>query len=79
MYNPADAGEILREEYPKPLGLTVTSTAGALGVSRNSLSRGLNERARRTAADFEKNPGVSLDELIRGKGLGLRQPGSAPQ
>lgn len=45
MLNPSHPGEILREEFLKPLGLTVTATARALGVSRKVLSDIVNERA----------------------------------
>lgn len=45
MYNPPHPGEILRELCLEPLGLTVTRTAEALGVSRKTLSSILNGRA----------------------------------
>ncbi len=45
MLNPPHPGEILREEFLVPLGLTVTATAQALGVSRKVLSDIVNERA----------------------------------
>jgi addiction module HigA family antidote len=45
MHNPPHPGEILRELCLKPLGLTVTRAAAALGVSRKTLSRILNGRA----------------------------------
>lgn len=38
MHNPAHPGEIVREECLKPLGLTVTAAADALGVTRQALS-----------------------------------------
>jgi len=38
-------GELIREEYVKPLKLTVTSLATSLGISRKTLSTILNERA----------------------------------
>ncbi len=38
-------GELIREEYMKPLKLTVTSLAVSLGVSRKTLSTIVNERA----------------------------------
>jgi addiction module HigA family antidote len=40
-----DPGEILREEYIKELGLTITEVAAGLGVARGNLSAILNERA----------------------------------
>ncbi len=42
MFNPAHPGEIIREDCIKPLGLTVTAAADALGVSRKQLSDVLN-------------------------------------
>lgn len=47
-------GELIREEYMKPLNLTVTSLAASLGVSRKTLSAIVNERA-----------GVSPDMALR--------------
>ena len=38
-------GELIREEYMKPLKLTVTSLAVSLGISRKTLSTIINERA----------------------------------
>lgn len=45
MYNPPHPGEIIKELYLKPLGLTVTEMAAGLGVSRKTLSAILNGRA----------------------------------
>ena len=45
MHNPPHPGEILREFCIEPLGLSVTRTAEALGVSRKTLSAILNGRA----------------------------------
>ena len=45
MYNPPHPGEVLRELCLRPLGLTVTKAARALGVSRKTLSSILNGRA----------------------------------
>jgi antitoxin HigA-1 len=45
MHNPPHPGEILKELCLKPLSLTVTRTARALGVSRKTLSSILNGRA----------------------------------
>ena len=42
MHGPAHPGEIVREECLKPLGLTVTAAAEALGVTRKALSDLLN-------------------------------------
>jgi addiction module HigA family antidote len=45
MHNPPHPGEILKALCLAPLGLTVTATAEALGVSRKTLSAILNGRA----------------------------------
>ena len=45
MHNPPHPGEILRSLCLEPLGLSVTDTAEALGVSRKTLSAILNGRA----------------------------------
>ena len=42
MHSPAHPGEVLKELYLEPLGLTVTETAEALGVSRKTLSALIN-------------------------------------
>jgi antitoxin HigA-1 len=42
MFDPAHPGEIIREDCLKPLGLTVTAAAEALGVTRKALSDLLN-------------------------------------
>ncbi len=45
MHNPPHPGAILREDVLPELGLSITEAANQLGVSRNSLSRVLNEHA----------------------------------
>ena len=45
MHNPPHPGEIIKELCIKPLELTVTEAAKALGVSRNTLSKVLNGHA----------------------------------
>ncbi len=45
MYDPPHPGEILKEDYLKPLGLSVTQAAAGLGVTRQSLSALVNGRA----------------------------------
>lgn len=45
MHNPPHPGEIIRELCLEPLGLSVTATAEALGVSRKTLSAILNGKA----------------------------------
>lgn len=42
MCNPPHPGETLLELYIKPLGLTITETAEALGVARRTLSELVN-------------------------------------
>src|SRR5258707_10737872 len=54
MHNPAHPGEIVREECLKPLGLSVTAAADAVGVTRKALSDLLNGHT-----------GVSPDMAIR--------------
>ena len=54
MFNPAHPGEIIREDCLKPLGLTVTAAAEALGVTRKALSDLLNGHS-----------GVSPDMAVR--------------
>jgi antitoxin HigA-1 len=45
MMKPPHPGEIIREEVIRPLGLSVTAAAAALGVTRQALSAFLNERS----------------------------------
>jgi addiction module HigA family antidote len=45
MHNPPHPGEVLKELCVEPLGLTVTDTAKALGISRKTLSSILNGKA----------------------------------
>jgi len=45
MHNPPHPGEVIKELCIKPLGLSVTDAAKALGVSRKTLSELLNGRA----------------------------------
>jgi addiction module HigA family antidote len=45
MHNPPHPGEVIRELCLKPLDLSVTEAAKALGVSRKTLSAILNGRA----------------------------------
>jgi addiction module HigA family antidote len=80
MFNPPHPGEILREEYIKPLGLSVTEAAIKLGVTRKTLSSILNERsgistemALRLAKAFNNTPESWLDmqsqyDLFQSKG-----------
>jgi len=45
MKNPPHPGRVVREECLYPLGLTVTSGAKILGVSRQALNNLVNQRA----------------------------------
>jgi antitoxin HigA-1 len=45
MFNPPHPGELLRHDALIPLGLTVTETAKALGVSLKSLSEIVNGKS----------------------------------
>jgi addiction module HigA family antidote len=45
MLNPPHPGEHLREDVLAPLGLTVTATAKALGISRKTLSEIVNGKS----------------------------------
>jgi addiction module HigA family antidote len=68
MKNPCHPGEIIREEVLKPLGLTVTDAAKALGVARPTLSNLLDENAALTAEmalRIEKAFGPSMEHLMR--------------
>ena len=49
MHNPPHPGELIAEDCLKPLGLTVTAAAEALGVSRKTLSAIVNGHAGVTA------------------------------
>jgi addiction module HigA family antidote len=45
MHNPPHPGEVLRELCIEPLGLSITETAEALGITRKTLSAILNGRS----------------------------------
>ena len=45
MHNPPHPGEILRELCIEPLGLSITETAEALGITRKTLSSIINGRS----------------------------------
>lgn len=45
MFNPPHPGDLLRHDTLIPLGLTVTETAKALGVSRKTLSEIVNGKS----------------------------------
>lgn len=63
MKNPPHPGEIIRDLYLEPLGLTVTAAANGLGVTRKTLSLLINghagispEMAIRLAQGFGRSP-----------------------
>jgi antitoxin HigA-1 len=45
MHNPPHPGEIIRDFCVEALGITITDAAGALGVTRKTLSALLNARS----------------------------------
>jgi addiction module HigA family antidote len=49
MHNPAHPGDILRELYMAPLGITINKAAEAMKVSRKHVSSIINGRAAVTA------------------------------
>jgi antitoxin HigA-1 len=68
MKNPAHPGGFIKFEIIEPLGLSITAAAGALGVTRATLSTLLNERSQLSsemALRIEKAFGVSMDTLMR--------------
>lgn len=71
MYNPPHPGEIVRELCLKPLGLSVSEAARALGVSRKALSELLNghtslspEMAIRLSIAFDTTPQTWLSQQM---------------
>ena len=68
MKNPPHPGDFVRTEIIEPTGLSVTSAAAALRVSRPALSNLLNGRADLSgdmALRIEKAFGVKMDTLMR--------------
>ena len=67
MYNPPHPGEVIRTEIVEASGLTVTSAARALGVSRQALSGLLNTKVDLTgdmALRIEKAFGQNMETLM---------------
>ncbi len=65
MKNPVHPGEIIREEFLIPLGLSVTTAAEKIGVMRKALSELVKERAGvsplmawRLSIAFDTSPGL---------------------
>ena len=68
MKNPPHPGDFIRTEIVSPTGLSVTSAAQALQVSRPALSSLLNGKAGLSgemALRIEKAFGVKMDTLMR--------------
>jgi addiction module HigA family antidote len=68
MKNPPHPGDFIRTEIIEPAGLSVTTTAAALQVSRPALSSLLNGKANLSgemALRIEKAFGVKMDTLLR--------------
>jgi len=72
MHNPPHPGKVLKELYLKPLKLTVTKTAAALGVSRKTLSAIVNgnapvtpDMARRIGKAFNNTPQSWLNNQMK--------------
>ena len=68
MKNPPHPGGFVKTEIIEPLGLSVTSAAHALGVTRAALSAFLNERAALSpdmAIRIKKAFGISIEILMR--------------
>jgi addiction module HigA family antidote len=72
MHNPPHPGEVIRELCIEPLGITVTETARALGVSRKALSELLNrhtgispEMAIRLSIAFDTTPESWLTQQMQ--------------
>ncbi len=68
MMDPPHPGEIVREECLVPLGLTVTSGAMALGVTRQALNNLVNEKSGispEMAIRLEKLFGSSAEMWLR--------------
>jgi len=68
MMDPPHPGEIIAEEVLKPLGVSVTDAARALGVGRQALSAVLNGRAKLTpemAVRVQKSFGPKWEVMMR--------------
>ena len=68
MHKPAHPGEVLRELYLEPLGITITNAANALGVTRKAFSELVNQKsgistsmALRLAKAFNTTPELWLN------------------
>jgi addiction module HigA family antidote len=63
---PATTGEILVEEFMKPIGLTQGALAEAMGVQRKHVNELCNDRRNVTAghADLVQNIAVGCDDRM---------------
>jgi len=77
MHNPAHPGEILRELYLKPLGITITQLAESLGVSRKHVSTIVNGHApiQADARSIDHVPFIPRHSMDMAQGVGGRWPG----
>ena len=68
MAQPSHPGQFIKMEIIEPLGLSVSTAAKVLGVTRPALSAMLNSRAALSpemALRIEKAFGVKMDTLLR--------------
>jgi antitoxin HigA-1 len=72
LHNPPHPGEVVREFCIKPLGITITDAAKALGISRKTLSELLNghvgittEMAIRLSIAFDTTPESWLTQQMQ--------------
>lgn len=68
MFDPAHPGEIIRDEYLTPYGLTVTKSAELLGVTRQTLNNLVNRKSgisAEMAMRLEKAFGAEADFWMR--------------
>jgi len=66
--DPPHPGEIVREDFLEPLGLSVTEGAAVLGVARHTLQSLIDERdgiSSEMAIRLEKAFGLSADVWLR--------------
>lgn len=85
MHNPAHPGRYLKEMYLDPLGISITSAAERLKVTRQTISELVNERsgvspemAIRLAEAFRTSPGVWLS-MQKNRDLWLAQQKFKPK
>ena len=83
MNNPPHVGEILRELYLGPLDISITEAAEQLGITRQALSRLVNEKSGisaemtiRLAKAFKTSPDywMNLEKQYRSDQMGRKHP-----